>query len=150
MKSRKENAHVELGNARHDDQIKVMKDSLDKGVCPFCSENLARYHKMDILKSGEHWLLTYNQWPYENTQLHLLAITKYHANSLSDVKPGGAEELFDMLRWAEAEFKVEFGGIGMRFGDIKKSGATIDHLHAHFIVPKENLSNEEKVKFKIS
>lgn len=141
---------VNLENARFDDQKDVMQSIIEDGVCPFCQESLKKYHKSEILKSGEHWLLTYNQWPYANTKLHLLAIAKYHATDLSGMKPGSAEELFDMLRWAEDFYKISFGGICMRFGDIKQNGATIDHLHAHLIVPVENLSKDKKVRFKIS
>lgn len=141
---------VFLGNARFNDQEKLMEEILKDGVCPFCPKNLAKYHKEEILKAGKYWILTYNQWPYKNTKLHLLAIAKYHARCLSDVKPGAAEELFDLLRWAEATYNVSYGGVCMRFGDVKKTGATVDHLHVHFIVPVENLSKEEKVRFKIS
>lgn len=141
---------VNLDNARFEDQKKVMEDIVDDGVCPFCEEHLTKYHKQEILRSGEHWLLTYNQWPYDNTTLHLLAIAKYHAVHLSDMKPGAAEELFDLLRWAETNFAISFGGVCMRFGDTKKTGATVDHLHAHFIVPEENLPKDKKVRFKVS
>lgn len=141
---------VNLDNARLDEQRKVMEDIVSDGVCPFCPENLAKYHKEKIIRTGKHWLLTYNQWPYENTALHLLVIAKYHAIHLNDMKPGAADELFDLLKWAEINFNVSFGGVCMRFGDIKKTGATVDHLHAHLIVPKENLSKDKKVRFKIS
>lgn len=141
---------VLLENSRTDEQKVVMEKIIKDGVCPFCSENIAEYHTQEILKSGEHWLLTYNQWPYENTELHLIAIATYHATCLSDLKPGAAEELFDFMRWAERRFNISYGGICMRFGDVKQTGATVDHIHAHLIVPKKNLSKEDKVRFKIS
>lgn len=147
---RKKPDFVNLDNVRFDDQRNVMESIVDDGVCPFCTENLAKYHKKDILQTGEHWILTYNQWPYDNTKLHLIAIAKYHVIHLSDMKPGAAEELFDLLRWAEANFNVSYGGVCMRFGDIKRTGATVDHLHAHFIVPEEDLPKDKKVRFKIS
>lgn len=141
---------VNLDNARLDEQRAVMQSIAEAGVCPFCPENLALYHKSEILKTGEHWMLTYNQWPYDNTKLHLLAIAKYHATSLAGMQVGAAEELFDFLRWAEEHYAITFGGVCMRFGDIQKNGATVDHLHVHLIVPNENLSKDEKVRFKIS
>lgn len=147
---RKKSDFVNLDNARFADQRNVMEDIINDGVCPFCAEYLAKYHKKEILRTGRHWLLTYNQWPYDNTKLHLLAIAKYHAIHLSDMKPGAAEELFDLLKWAEINFNVSYGGVCMRFGDTKKTGATVDHLHAHLIVPEENLPKDKKVRFKVS
>lgn len=147
---RKKPDFVNLGNTRFDDQRCVMETIIKDGVCPFCTESLAKYHKKEILRTGEFWLLTYNQWPYKNTKLHLLIIAKHHVTNLSEMKPGAAEELFEILRWAEVNFNISYGGVCMRFGDIRQTGATVDHLHAHLIVPEENLSKDDKVRFSLS
>ncbi|MFZ1302179.1 MAG: hypothetical protein WAQ27_06440 [Candidatus Microsaccharimonas sp.] len=140
---------VNLDNARNEEQRRVMETIQDNADCPFCPDHLAKYHKLPILRTGENWLLTTNQWPYENTVHHFLAIAAYHAESLSDLQPGAFEELKDHFAWAEDEFKIASGGIAMRFGDTSNNGATVRHLHAHLIQPKPDLEKSDKVRFKI-
>jgi ATP adenylyltransferase len=141
---------VNLENARNEHQRKVMTDIEHNGDCPFCPENLELYHKNPILRKGAHWLLTTNQWPYDNTERHLLAISNKHAESLADLDPQAFSELQEHFVWAEDEFKIAAGGIAMRFGDTQRNGASVRHLHAHLIEPKSDLSTDQKVRFKIS
>lgn len=141
--------HMNLGNARHEEQAKVMQDVGGNGNCPFCPEQLAMCHKQEILCENDYWLLTYNQWPYDNTDLHLMAISKKHINSLIEMEPGSAEALFDLMKYAEMRFDIDHGAICMRFGDINYTGATIGHLHVHLIVSTKNLPEGAKVKFKV-
>lgn len=141
---------VNLDNARNEHQRAVMEDIQHNGDCPFCPENLALYHKQPILRTGDQWVLTRNQWPYDNTRNHLLAISVPHAETLAELQPGAFEELQQHFVWAEQEFKIAAGGIAMRFGDTRKNGATVRHLHAHFIEPEADLPPDTKVRFKIS
>ncbi len=139
-----------MDNARHDDQRNVMEGIAQDGVCPFDEEYLAKYHKQPILRRGTYWVLTLNQWPYEHTRVHLLAIARQHVESIDELNAGAGEELFDHLRWAIKEYNIDFGGLAMRFGDVKHNGASVNHLHAHFIVPDKDKPADAKVKFKIS
>lgn len=141
---------VNLDNARLEEQRHVMEGIVEDDVCPFCPDHLEKYHKQPALRHGEHWILTPNQWPYENTRVHLLAISAYHAENLSDLREGSLDELQEHLQWAEFTYKVSAGGLAMRFGDVMKNGATVNHLHGHFIVPEDNLPPDTKVRFKIS
>ncbi len=141
---------INLDNARLDEQRAVMEEIANNEECPFCPENLAKYHKEKILRKGAHWLLTRNQWPYDHTDTHLLAIARYHAVDLSGLRQGAFDELQSHFTWAERTFRVKAGGIAMRFGDMTASGATVSHIHAHFIVPSEDRAPDEKVRFKIS
>lgn len=140
---------VNLNNARFEEQRQVMQNIEDSKECPFCPEYLDKYHREEIIRKGAHWLLTRNQWPYENTDLHLLAIATYHAEKLSDLRKGSFDELQDHMVWAENEFQIVAGGIAMRFGDTSHNGASVKHLHAHLIVPSINKPANEKVKFRI-
>lgn len=146
----KRSSHVNLKNARLDEQRDVMERIVNDDVCPFCPENLALYHNQPILRRGKHWLVTTNQWPYKHTKAHLLAIASYHATTLQALKKGAGEELLDHVRWAESEYGIAAGGIAMRFGDVTKNGATVSHLHAHFIAPSPNNKPGIHVRFKIS
>lgn len=143
-------SYVNLDSARTDDQRRVMETIRDDQVCPFCPEHLRTYHKMPLLREGEHWTLTPVQWPYENTTLHLLAISAIHAERLNDLAPQAGSELLEHMQWAENEYDITAGGLAMRFGDVTKNGASVRHLHAHLIVPDPAKPAGVKVKFKIS
>ncbi len=129
------NAHVDLGNAREDEQKNVMQEILDAEHCPFCAENIQKYHKKPIIRETDHWILTYNQWPYKHTKVHLLAIYKEHATHLHELKPQSGTELLELMQWAENEFAVPGGGWAMRFGDTDYSAGTVCHIHAQFLMP---------------
>lgn len=142
--------YTNLENARHDDQRRVMEQINDALECPFCPDNLHRYHEKPILRAGEHWTITENQWPYAHTRHHILAISAYHAETLNDLRDGSFDELQKHLQWAEFAYEIASGGIAMRFGDITKNGATVRHLHMHLIVPSQNKPADQTVRFKIS
>jgi ATP adenylyltransferase len=148
--SDKNKEFVNLDNARHNDQRAVMEEIAQNEECPFCPEQLEKYHKQEILRKGAHWIITRNQWPYEHTDLHLLAIAAYHVEHLDELREGSFDELQGHLVWATHEFNVEAGGFAMRFGDIKENGATVRHLHAHLIIPSKERGPDDKVRFKIS
>ncbi|MBX4211259.1 MAG: hypothetical protein KW806_00445 [Candidatus Yanofskybacteria bacterium] len=137
---------VNLNNARLKEQISVMKEIETIGVCPFCPEHLKKFHKKPILKKTRYWLLTKNQWPYENTRIHLLAITRKHTETLSELPKGAGEELISLARWAEKKFKIKSGGFGMRFGDPSMNGGTVRHLHAQIMTPL--ITNQKSKQYK--
>jgi diadenosine tetraphosphate (Ap4A) HIT family hydrolase len=142
--------HVNLKNARLEDQRRIMEQIAEDEVCPFCPENLERYHNQPILRRGQHWTITPNQWPYKNTKTHFLAIATHHVVRLQDLKEGAGEELFGHFRWAEEEYKIAAGGLAMRFGDVGRNGATVAHLHAHLIAPSPDNKPDTHVRFKLS
>ncbi len=143
-------SYLNMNNARYDDQRVVMQQIIDDGVCPFDEDYLETYHTLPILRRGEFWTLTPNRWPYEYTRVHLLAIARRHAESLDELPEGAGEELFDHVRWAMQEYDIEFGGLALRFGNVQHNGASVNHLHAHIIVPAKDKPADAKVKFKIS
>lgn len=140
---------VDLDNARYDDQRKVMEGIIDDNVCPFCPENLEKYHKQPILKQCKYWFVTKNQWPYENTQLHLLAILNEHAEKLSEVPAEAGAELLEIMQWAEDEYSIPGGGFAMRFGDTNYSAGSVAHLHAQLVVPDWEKPDFQPVRIKI-
>lgn len=140
---------VDLDNAREDEQKKVMKEIISADHCPFCLDNLKKYHKQPIIKEGKYWLLTNNQWPYKHTRYHLLAIYKEHATNLSELDPNSGKELLEFMQWLEKKYKIVGGGFAMRFGDTNYSAGTINHIHVQFIQPDLKSSKYEPVRIKI-
>jgi diadenosine tetraphosphate (Ap4A) HIT family hydrolase len=139
-----------MDNARVDEQKKVMEKYLDSGQCPFCTETQAKT-LMPVLEDGFFWTVRENKWPYENTKLHLIIIAKEHLEKFSDIPNNAGAELIALCCRIEKRFQVESGGIAMRFGNIRFNGATVAHLHMHFIVPdpKKTKNKKDKIRFKI-
>lgn len=128
---------IEMSNVRTEKQRRVMEEILEAGHCPFCLENLDRWHKPVILKEGRHWIVTYNQWRYPNTELHLLFIAREHAEDVSDLPSEAGAELFDLAKWAKSRFGIQGGALAMRYGEPALTGATVRHLHAQIVVPHQ-------------
>lgn len=141
--------YVDLDNARLDEQKKVMQEIIDQGHCPFCLENLSKYHKKPILKEGSYWIVTENQWPYDNVKWQLLAISKTHAETLPDIDSKAGEELLRFFSELITEHQIPGGAMAMRFGDTAYSAGTVKHLHAQFIWPDIEKSGFEPVRFKV-
>ena len=141
--------HVDLANAREDEQRQVMKKIIEANECPFCLENLQKYHTPPILFETAHWLLTSNRWPYKHTQYHLLAILKSHKEMLAELTTAEGAELVEILHFAQEHTQALGGGVAMRFGDTSYSAGTIKHLHVQFIVPDIDQPDFEPVRIKI-
>ena len=112
---------------------RVINQIAQDGVCPFCPEHLASYHKNPILKEGDHWLLTNNMYPYEGAKYHALLIHKTHITSLAELSSEAWEELKTLGDWYVAENNIPGGAFMMRFGDTRYTGASVQHLHANFV-----------------
>lgn len=141
---------VNLDNARVTEQMQAMERILASGNCPFCLKNILKEHKNQIIREGKHWIITENQWKYEEAELHLLFILKQHAEKLREINPEAGSELIEFAQWTEEKFGIRAGGLVLRFGDINLNGATVAHLHFHLIVPKNPKENGyEPVRFRI-
>jgi len=148
-KNKHKNGFIDVDNAREADQRQVMEDIALAEHCPFCRKNLIKYHKQPILKEGKFWLLTRNQWPYKNTRHHFLLIYKSHATKLSELSPAAGQELFAIAAEVERDFKLQGGGLAMRFGDTDYSAGTVNHIHVQLIEPDVDAVNFEPTRIKI-
>lgn len=140
---------VDLSNARVDEQRKVMQKIVEEGHCPFCPENLTLYHKQPNILEGQYWFVTKNQWPYENTLFHYLAILKRHAELISELTPEEGAELVQLFGELEKKLGAKGGAFAIRFGDTAHSAGTVRHLHAQYIVPDIDKPDFKPVRLKI-
>lgn len=151
MNGKKENDFINMNAIRREDQKIVMKEIKKQGHCPFCRENLEKYHKNPILKEGKYWLLTENQWPYEKIKHQLLAIYKTHIEHIEDIDPEAGKELFEMFAEEATKRNIPGGGVAIRFGKSEHGnyGSSVLHIHAHLVEPDlEALSESEAWRFK--
>jgi diadenosine tetraphosphate (Ap4A) HIT family hydrolase len=113
----------------------VIEQIKKDGVCPFCPESLAKYHKNPILKEGKFWLLTDNFYPYEGAKYHALLIHKAHIATFVEISKEAWGELNEFINYFTGENKIPGGTFIMRFGDTRYTGASVSHLHANLISP---------------
>ena len=141
---------VRVGNARSDAQRKVMEQIVADGVCPFCRENLDRYHKNPILKETKYWLFTDNQWPYKGVKHQVLAIYKTHIEHIKDMPEEAGGELLKIFGEISKERNMPGGGVAIRFGKspLGNYGSSVNHLHAHLIEPDLEHLEDGTFKFK--
>lgn len=121
------NANRPSGNyARVIDQI--AKD----GICPFCEENLEKYHK-NPLEKKKYWTVTNNMYPYKPTLHHKLFIHRAHVTHIHQVSAEAWQELREIYLHEVSKNSVDGGTLAMRFGNTKFTGASVSHLHAHLV-----------------
>jgi diadenosine tetraphosphate (Ap4A) HIT family hydrolase len=111
---------------------KVISDIAEHGVCPFCPEHLAKYHKNPIAEK-KYWLVTDNMYPNKPSRHHILIIHKGHISHINELSPAAWSELHAILSSETSARKISGGTFLMRFGETRFTGASVSHLHAHII-----------------
>jgi len=128
------NDKIHIGNSRTEEQRLVMEKIQADGVCPFCRKHFETYHSKSILFETEHWIVTENAWPYENTKEHFLLVAKQHVTLPSDLSQEAWLDLQRCIKTLRHEKGLERGTLLMRFGDSESTGSTVNHLHAQIVV----------------
>lgn len=142
--------YVNLSNARRSDQKKVMEQIVKDGVCPFCENNLKKYHSPPIIKKTKYWTLTKNMFPYEGSDLHLIFINRKHKTSVIEMKNGEWSDLQKLSLFILKKFSKKAGSILIRFGKSEYTGASVEHLHGHFVFSDRRSKKYKPVRVKIS
>jgi len=138
-----------FGAARSEAQLADMKDLDGRGICIFCPEHI-REDKNKLVLETEYWMVKPNSFPYKNTKLHLLIIPKAHVPTINEL-PAKAQNLFlSVVAQLEKTYKLDSYAIGMRAGDMRYNGGSIEHLHAHLVVGDTDMAEFEPVRFKMS
>lgn len=119
--------------ARPDGVYNTVIESIAKdGVCPFCPENLTRYHNKPIIEK-KHWWVTDSRYPYQPVNHHCLIIHKSHIAHIGELSPEAWTELFEIVKNEASSRSITGGTLMLRFGDTRYTGASVLHLHAHLI-----------------
>ncbi|MBI4101094.1 HIT domain-containing protein [Candidatus Microgenomates bacterium] len=144
---------IHLEHARTDDQLRKMEDIAERGICFMCPEQIPEFYQQEdgLIEEGEHLYLVHNGYPYENTDYHIMAIPKQHVTRLEELSQDFWLEALEFFKQLEASFGISGGAIAMRFGNPAETGATVHHLHIHFIVPSRDIGpNDQPVRFRMS
>ncbi|MES3005893.1 MAG: hypothetical protein V4664_03020 [Patescibacteria group bacterium] len=129
---------VNLSNAGRpgdDTYKKVIEKIQSDNACPFCPDQLAKYHKNPILREGKFWKITTNMYPYPNTKHHFMFILNNHKIDTKELSTDEWAELHEHINWVVDSNNIPGGTFFMRCGDTSHTGATVTHLHAQFVSP---------------
>lgn len=133
-------AKMEMDNARHPEQLEKMLALEESGGCHFCAEGF-KEHSAAVIHEGNHWFVTANDFPYEGSVHHYLIVNKTHITRLSEIADKARVELFSVIEWLEEYLGVAGASVFVRSGDMAYTGATLDHLHFHFLVGGNKADN---------
>ncbi len=139
-----------LPAARFDNQAGYMEEILNDGVCPFCPEWLDWYHDNPIVLETDHWVITKNDNPYTGTVHDILLIPIRHVEHFARLTLAEQQDFGNAVNAAIAKFGLEYGALGMRFGDMSRTGGSVAHLHAHIKVGDVDNPDHQPVRFKMS
>lgn len=123
----------------------VIDEIKKEGICPFCPENLARFHKRPTHRETVHWILTENMYPYDGAKHHLLLIHKAHITSIQEMSKEAWSELKELIEFTEKKFSIPGDSFLLRQGDTRYTGASVSHLHAQIISPDPDDPNYKAV-----
>ncbi len=133
--------HSRVG-AQREQMEQIKKDN----VCPFCIEHFTKYHEAAIEKEGEWWMLSKNDFPYIGSSVHYILVYKKHITQPSDINTDAWVEFGEHITFLNNNYAKEGGAMFMRFGNTDYTAASIDHLHAHFVVGVPYTKNAEKLR----
>lgn len=139
-----------LDNARFGEQADQMKDLAARGVCAFCWEHFENEHREPIELKTEHWIISKNDYPYDGSKIHLLLVPKEHVGTFAELSPEARRDFADTVVRAEKKWDLKHYALGMRSGDMRYTGGTVEHLHAHIVVGDVDDPGHEPVRFKMS
>jgi diadenosine tetraphosphate (Ap4A) HIT family hydrolase len=143
-------AGLNHASARTPEQKALMARIEADGVCPFCAEHFKKYHPKPILRETDYWFVTTNMSPYEGTKHHFLLVYKpFHATLPEQVVREAQADLFASIEWIMKTYHIMGGSFLMRFGDMKYTGSSVEHLHAHVIVGDVDEPDHQPVKVRI-
>ncbi len=111
-------------------------------VCLFCPQGM-KLLDIKIIFKTEHWVVTDNDFYYDGAVHHVLAAPKRHVLLPDRLTLNETRDLFGTViptlqtRFGDGPFTTLF-----RFGDTAHTGATVEHLHVHFIRGVEQSSKD--------
>ncbi len=137
-----------LDAARTDAQRGYMEELEAKGVCVFCTEHFSDHHDAPVVRSGEYWYVTKNDYPYAGTVAHYLIVPHRHVLSFDELPDEAGAELWAMKRWLKEHLAPLAVATIERSGDMRFNGGSVAHLHTHFVAL--DARPERTVRFRVS
>lgn len=134
-------SYVYIHNAGSPDYKKKLGMIHALGIDPFAREHIEdkRFDPKKILYETAYWFVFENQHSYPDTKHQFVFVAQKYAESFTELPIGAHADLFALGQQVCDDYRVPGGAylFFQRFGDPASSGATVQHLHAQIVVPKE-------------
>lgn len=124
---------VKIKNGREAEQIARMIKLAKSGECHFCGD-ISNKHTSPIIFKNKGWFVTANDFPYKGSRHHYLIVSKKHLTTTQEIPESAKIGLFSAIDWLAKKLKTRGYSVFVRSGDMNYTGATLDHLHFHFLV----------------
>lgn len=131
-----------------DTYAKVIGEIGEQNVCPFCPENIPKFHKKPILRDSEYWTVTFNMYPYDNTLHHFLFILKTHKVHLDELTLEEWADLHQQIKEITTEYTIKGATFFMRFGETALTGASVTHIHCQLVCPDPDNPDRKPIMVK--
>jgi diadenosine tetraphosphate (Ap4A) HIT family hydrolase len=148
MTARDDDSLYHLPAARGEEQLRHMEKLQQDGVCVFCPQHFARFHREPVEIAGEHWYVTKNDYPYTGTHAHYLIVSNLHVRSFDDLPDEAGAELWALKRRLKRRLAPLAVATVERSGDMRYNGGSVAHLHVHFVALDD--APRSTVRFKVS
>lgn len=134
---------MDLNNVRDPEQLNRMKELKKRNGCHFCGEDFVKTHTSPIIYKNKGWFITANDFPYKGSAHHYLIVSIKHITEIGKISPKLQIELFKAISWLKKHLKSKGESVFVRSGDMSYTGATLDHIHFHFLVGNKKSKNTE-------
>lgn len=138
--------HVPAG--RSDEQRRYMEELEAAGICVFCPQHFAEYHREPVEIEGEHWYVTRNDYPYAGTREHFLIVAREHVASFDELPDAAGAELWGLRRELKERLDPLATATVERSGRMQYNGGSVAHLHVHFVTLDDDPATT--VRFRVS
>lgn len=142
----------DLDNARTPELRATMEQLTADDICNFCPGFRHHGTLAPPVREGKHWSVHPIAGQMKGSRVHLLLVAARHTTTLAELQPEDAVELLEHLQWIERQYELDGGGFVMRFGDMVRSSASVQHQHAQLIcseVKNRNDPQYEKLYFRV-
>ena len=132
-------AEMRMDNARDPEQLRRMEALAQKGKCHFCGSpgEIREKHTAPMIYRGHYCYIVGNDFPYPGSVHHYLIVSRPHVTKLSELSNPAKLEIFSAIEWLERHLNTSGMSVFVRSGNMAYTGATLDHLHFHFLVGAE-------------
>ncbi len=137
-----------LDAARDEGQRAYMEELETAGICVFCPEHVAEYHRNPVEYTGEHWYVTRNGYPYEGTAAHYLIVARCHVCAFEELPDEAGAELWAIRRELARGLEPRALATVERSGDMRYNGGSVAHLHVHLVAL--DAAPSATVRFRVS